>query len=141
MLAITGSEGFIAAVRLEPHVFGSVVLALITQMGLLAAGYQTKRKTKQEREQAAVDILQDVNSELRVELTRVADDRAAQIAAMKAEREADRIEMLKLREELRQANANLRAANETTGRVVRRMDYLEDVLRKHGVQYDPGPLS
>lgn len=118
-----------------------VTLALIAQFGLLMAGVIQRRKSRQEREQAAVDILQDVNGELRLELTRMAADREANVARMRVDLERVRHEADDLRAQLRLARDEARGAHETAGRAMRRVEYLERVLRANNVTFDPGPLA
>lgn len=105
-----------------------IVLAVIAQVGLLAAGWQQRRKSKQERETLAVDVMQDVNAELRTELTR-----------MHADIDRLRDENKQQEAQLRIARAEARGAHETAGRALRRVEQLEALLRQHSIPFDPAP--
>lgn len=103
-----------------------VVLALIAQVGLLIASWQQRRKSKQERDTLAVDVMQDVNAELRTELQR-----------MHADIERLREENQQQSAQLRIARAEARGAHETAGRALRRVELLEALLRQHQIPFDP----
>lgn len=126
---------------MNPETTIPLLLALIAQSGLLAAGWMQRRKSHQEREAAAVDILQDVNGELRTELTRMAADREANILRVQADLDRVRQEADDLRAQLRLARDEARGAHETAGRAMRRVEYLEQVLRRNSIAFEPGPLA
>lgn len=119
----------------------AVLIAIVPSFGLVAVAILQKRKAPQERQATAVDILQDVNSELRIEMARLSQDRLDAIQRSNERSKELEREVGVLREELRVARQEARGAHETTGRVVRRVEHLEAVLRQHGITFDPGPLA
>lgn len=117
------------------------ILAVITQAGLIGAAIVQRRKTREEREATAVDILQDVTSELRQELVRVAEDRATTVSRLRDEIATLEHAAGEQRADLRQARQDARGAHETTGRAMRRVEHLERILRENGIIFDSGPLA
>lgn len=102
-----------------------VIAAIVAQLGLLVATGLQRRKSRQERDTLAVDTMQEVNAELRMELTRMKGD----IAAL-------RDENVQLDASLRIARAEARGAHETAGRAMRRVEVLEGLLRQHSIPFD-----
>lgn len=112
----------------------AIALALIAQTGLVLVAWQQRRRTQLDKAASAVSILHDVNDELRIELTRMFNDRTDYISRLN-------LEINELKDQLRLAREESRGAHETAGRCIRRVDYLEGVLRSHGVQFEPGPYE
>lgn len=104
-----------------------VILAVIAQAGLLIATWQQRRKSKAERDTLAVDVMQEVNAELRIELTRIKESMR--------NLEDDNVQ---LDAKLRIAQAEARSAHETAGRALRRVEVLEGLLRAHSIPFDGG---
>jgi hypothetical protein len=121
--------------------YTAVALALINVIGLATVAMLQKRRSRSEREQAAVDVLQGVNTELRTELARIAADRKTATEELRAEVQAMRNDNVELKDQLSIARRESRAAHETVGRVIRRVEYLEGVLRSNNIVFDPGPLA
>lgn len=119
----------------------TIIIAVLTQVGLVVAAMISKRANSTDRAKTGIEILQSVTAELRTELDRKADDNARALvsAANTIKRQDDEIEML--RDELQIARRDTRGAHETAGRAMRRVDYLEHVLREHDIIFDPGPLA
>lgn len=120
---------------------GLIIAAIITQIGYIAVATLNRRKSRSEKEATAVDILQDVTAELRLEMVRVTQDRTETVQRLKIELSSQEANNNVLRDELRQARQDARGAHETTGRAMRRVEYLERILRDHDIIFDSGPLA
>lgn len=107
--------------------YTGVLVAVIAQAGLLIATWQQRRKSKAERDTLAVDVMQEVNAELRIELTRLKES-VRQL-------EHDNVQ---LDAKLRIAQAEARGAHETAGRIMRRVEILEALLRQHQIPFENG---
>lgn len=107
--------------------YTGVLVAVIAQAGLLLATWQQRRKSKAERDTLAVDVMQEVNAELRIELTRLKES----IRALEDEN-------VLLDAKMRIAQAEARGAHETAGRAMRRVEVLEALLRQHQIPFDHG---
>lgn len=121
---------------------GTIVAAVLAGSGVggFASAWITKRKHPQEVEQGSVKILKDVIAELRTELQRVHDDCADTIAHLKLTVAGLQAEVTEMDGRLRQARQESRGAHETTGRAMRRVEHLEDILRSNGIVLEGGPL-
>lgn len=118
-----------------------LIVAVVANAALIISAIISKRSNATDRAKAGVEILHTVAADLRTELDRRAADnaRALVAAANTIKRQDDEIEML--RDELMIARKDTRGSYETAGRYGRRVEYLEGVLREHGIIYDPGPLA
>lgn len=108
----------------------AVALTLITQVGLIFAAWQQRRRTKMDKAASVVSILHDVNEELRIELNRMINDLSRLTT-----------EINELRDQLRLAKEESRRAHETAGRCMRKVDYLERILQSHGIKYESTPID
>lgn len=105
----------------------ALIVLVVTQFGQIAAAWVQRRATPTEKQVVDRDGLVTANTELRTEMAR-----------KDAEHQRD---ITKCRVELAAALRDVRAANEATGLVVRRVHHLEGLLRNHGIEYGPGPLA
>lgn len=119
----------------------TIIIALITQVGLVVASMINKRSSATDKQKTGVEILQAVTADLRIELDRKAEDNAKSLvrAAHTIKAQDDEIEML--RDDLMNARKDTRGAYETAGISMRRVVYLEEILRKNEIVFDPGPLA
>lgn len=119
----------------------AVLVAVLANAALVLAALIQRFRGRQQKVATAVDIIQDVNSELRIELGRVNTERQAEVSRLGAEVARLNTQVEELRGQLMSARDDSRSAHETTGRAMRRVEHLETVLRQHGISYQPGPLA
>ncbi len=126
---------------MTPEALVAVITVVLTQIGLGVSVWLGRRKTKQDTDTSSVEILKSVNGELRTEMVRINDARNEETRELTGERDMARKDADQLRDELAQARNETRGAHETAGRAMRRVEYLERILRDRGIAFDPGPLA